>query len=155
LAAQEIRASLADLDANAANLLLGTSAQRAAAGEVFEKRRVQATARLVDAAQNITYEGERGPILTMMDELGRYLELVVEARLHYDAGNVRAGVEAYRAASARMHDKILAAAQTLDQVNRTYMDETYEDRSRASAGAEGIALAFGGGVLAVLIALQV
>src|SRR5262245_8052825 len=155
LAAQEIRSALADLDANAANLLLGTANQRAEAQKVFERRRTQATGRLVDAAQNITYEGERAPIVAMMDELGRYLEVVTEARLRYETRDARGAVETYGAASGRMHDKILAAAQALDQVNRSYMDDVYEAQRRASAGAEGVAVVLGGALVASLTALQV
>src|SRR5262249_18812118 len=66
IAAQEIQASLADLDANMANYLLVPPEQQDGATQLFEFRRAGATKRLVDAAQNIS-EGdkEKVPIVTM------------------------------------------------------------------------------------------
>src|SRR5262245_46748640 len=61
IAAQEISSSLADLDANAGNYLLGNKAHQAAARDAFEQRRIHVTKGLVDAAKNITYEAERAP----------------------------------------------------------------------------------------------
>lgn len=155
IAAQEINSSLADLDSNAANYLIGNAQHRAEAMASFEKRRVQATTRLVDAAQNITYgDAEKQPILTMIQELGRYLEIFAEARYRYDTGDLRGAIETYRAATSLMHAKILNAALQLDSANRTYMDDVYSDQKRASSGAEGIAVVVGGGLAAVLVALQ-
>ena len=156
IAAQEINSALADLDANAANYLIGNAQHRAEAMAAFESRRTQATSRLVDAAQNITYgDAEKQPILTMIQELGRYLELFAEARYRYDTGDVRGATEAYRRATAIMHGKLLVAALQLDTANRTYMDDVYADQKRASSGAEGIAVVVGGGLVVTLLLLQI
>jgi hypothetical protein len=155
VAAQEIGSALADLDANAANYLIGTASHRADAMRTYENRRVQATARLVDAAQNITYgDAERVPIHTMIEELGRYFELFAEARYRHDIGDDKGALDAYRNATALMHTKILAASNALDRANKTYMDDTYAEQRRASEGAEGLALGLGGALLTSLIAAQ-
>jgi hypothetical protein len=155
LAAQEIGSALADLDANAANYLIGTPAHRAQAITDFEKRRTQATQRLVDAAQNITYgDAEKIPILTMVEDLGRYFALFGEARYRYDTGDRKGAIDTYRAATALMHAKILTAAQQLDAANRGYMDDVYASQRRASEGAEGLAVVVGVALLAVLFSLQ-
>ncbi len=156
IAAQEINSALADLDANAANYLIGTPQHRFEALATFEKRRVQATSRLVDAAQNITYgDAEKQPIFTMIVELGRYLEVFAEARYRYDNGDAKGAVEMYRIASTILHAKILTAAAQLDAANRAYMDTTYADQKRASSGAEAVAVVVGGALLVVLVLLQV
>jgi hypothetical protein len=156
IAAQEIGSALADLDANAANYLIGTATHRADAVRTYETRRVQATSRLVDAAQNITYgDAERVPIHTMLEELGRYFEIVAEARYRHDIGDAKGALEVYRNATTLMHEKIVAAANALDRANRSYMDEVYADQKRASEGAEGLAVFLGGVLLAVLVLAQV
>jgi len=155
LAAQEISATFADLDANAANYLIGSPIHRVEAMKAFELRRVHATTRLVEAAENITYgEAEKAPILDMITELGRYLEVFAEARYRYDSGDVRGAADTYRLATTLMHGKILNAARQLDQANRAYLDDAYAEQERASGGAEGIAVVVGGGLIVVLLWLQ-
>jgi hypothetical protein len=151
IASQEIGSALADLDANAANYLIGTASHRADAMRAYETRRVQATARLVDTAENITYgDAEKVPIHTMIEELGRYFELFAEARYRHDGGDEKGALETYRAATTLMHTRILVAANQLDRANRSYMDEIYEDQRRASQGAEGLAVVLGGALLVAL-----
>jgi hypothetical protein len=155
IAAQEIGSALVDLDANAANYLVGTASQRADAIRTYEARRVQATSRLVDAAQNITYgDAEKVPIHTMLEELGRYFELFAEARYRHDAGDEKGSLEVYRNATNLMHTKIVVAANQLDRANRTYMDDVYAEQKRASQGAEGLAVALGGALLMALVMAQ-
>jgi hypothetical protein len=155
IAAEEINFALADLDTNAANYLLGHAQHRGEAIATFETRRAQATRRLVDAAQNITYgDAEKQPILTMFQELGHYLELFAEARYRYDIGDLPGAIETYRAATTLMHTKVLAAAVQLDAANRNYMDDVYSEQKRASGGAEGVAVVVGGALLGALVALQ-
>src|SRR5262249_48102099 len=104
IAAQEISYSLADLDANAGNYLLGTKAHQQEALRTIEQRRVTVTAKLVTAAQNITFgDAERVPINTMFDALGRYLELISEARYRKDLGDTAGALLTYGAATDLMH----------------------------------------------------
>jgi hypothetical protein len=156
IAAQEIGSALADLDANAANYLIGTASHRADAVRVYENRRVQATSRLVDAAQNITYgDEEKLPIHTMLQELGRYFELFAEARYRHDSGDDKGALDAYRNATSLMHTKILSAANQLDRANRGYMDDVYAHQKRASEGVEAAAIGVGGALLVALVLTQI
>jgi hypothetical protein len=155
IAAQEIGSALADLDANAANYLIGTASHRADAMRAYETRRVQVTSRLVDAAQNITYgDAEKVPIHTMIEQLGRYFELFAEARYRHDLGDDKGALDAYRNGTDLMHTKILVAANQLDRANRGFMDDVYRDQKRASEGAEGLAVALGGALLVALVLVQ-
>jgi hypothetical protein len=110
IAAQEINSALADLDANAANYLLGTAAHRVEAVRVFEERRTQATRKLVDAAENMKYgDAERLSIREMFDHFGRYLESFAEARYRHDRGDEAGALDAYHSATQTMHTKVLAS----------------------------------------------
>src|SRR5262245_46684735 len=55
IAAQQIKASLADLHSQAANLLLGKPGQNPQAAKLYEERRREATEGILAAAGNITY----------------------------------------------------------------------------------------------------
>lgn len=156
IAAQEINSGLADLDANAGNYLLGAKAHQTAAMDTFEKRRSEITASLVKAAGNVTYgDSERLPITTLFDGLGRYLELVSEARYRKDIGDAVGAASLYGAATDLMHQRLMPAADSLDATNRAHLDLDYrEEQSRNLVGA--VVAGFIAGALAlVLIAAQV
>lgn len=156
LAAQEIASSLADLDANAGNYLLGHEKRhQAAAMETFEKQRKEVTVHLVDAARNITYgDAEKVPITQMLEGLGRYLEWIGESRYRKDTGDDAGAVRAYAAASDMMHQQMLEAAGKLDQANRAHLDHEYKEH-QGIAGIAAVGAAAVGGLLAVaLLAAQ-
>jgi hypothetical protein len=144
--AQRISSSLADLDANAGNYLLGTRQNQAAAMVTFEAQRVAVTGLLVQAAQNITYESERAPIGTLFDSLGRYLELFAEMRYRKDTGDAAGALGVYLNATDLMHQKMLPAADGLDKTNFEALESEYEKQQLRSEGAEGVA-----GFLAALL----
>jgi hypothetical protein len=156
IAAQEISSSLADLDANAGNYLLGSKLNQVAATQTFEQRRTDVTKRLVDAAKNITYgEAESVPINTLFDGLGRYLEYVAEMRYQKDSGDTAKAVSTYAAASDLMHQRLLPAADALDDANYTYLKDHYALQELRSAGAEVVAGAAAAALVAVLVWAQV
>src|SRR5205823_1740245 len=73
IAAQHIKAALADMDANVANALLDPPGKNLEAIQTAEERRQEAIKALVAAAENITYgEAERLPIQTLLLTLGTY-----------------------------------------------------------------------------------
>src|SRR5258706_5380980 len=55
ITAQQISASLAELDASAASYLAGTLVHQQTAQQIYEETRIRVTARLVDAAESISY----------------------------------------------------------------------------------------------------
>ena len=96
IAAQEIGAALADLDANVANALLGTPQHRQAAAAAIDKQRIKVTDGLVDAAENITYgDAEKIPIRNLTRSFGLYLESAAEARLRYEQGDIEGARQSY------------------------------------------------------------
>jgi hypothetical protein len=155
LAAQEIKAQLADLDAQAATYLLTSDEQADVALELFELRRGRVLRRLVDASQNITFgDQERGPILTLHENLARYLELMGEARSRHERGERQAALESYRAATDLLHSRLLPAADELDRVNSSFLDRTYDERQRGSGVAEAGAVLIGAALVAGLLWCQ-
>ena len=155
LAALEIRALLADLDASAANYLLDSADHSAQASQTFEEQRIKAATRLVEAAQNITYgDAEKRPIVAIATDIGRYLELFGEAHYRHDAKDLPGAIGAYRQATDLMHAKILPAAEALDKANKDMMNDVYDAQSSASGGAEALATLSGGALGVVLLWAQ-
>ncbi len=154
--AQEISFSLADLDANAGNYLLGARKDQAAALKTFEDRRGTVTARLVEAAHNITEgDAEKVPINALFDGLGRYLELFAEMRYRKDNGDAGGAQGVYLNATELMHQKMLPAADALDAANFKALRTEYEAQQIRSEGAEGIAGVFAAVLVAALVSAQV
>jgi hypothetical protein len=155
LAAQDIRAALVDMDANAANDLLAGPGGMAAAREAFESRRQTVARRLLDAAQNITYgDEERVPIGVVADGVGTYLQRVAQAQA-LQPQDPAAALGVYREATAQMHQALLPAADALDAANASHLETAYRER-RAAAGQAMILVYLIGGVLIVgLVAAQV
>jgi hypothetical protein len=149
VAAQEVAATLANLDANEADyLLLDDRVAADAATQLFEFRNAQATKRLVDAGKNAAFgDEEKIPIVLMFENLGRYAELASKARYLHDHGDAKGALETYLIATDVMHGRVLRDADALDAANAALMENVYKDEQSSSAGAEKLAV--GGGFLLV------
>jgi hypothetical protein len=154
LAAQGIRADLADMHSNAANVLLHRPGEGKQALADYEKRRVGATEGILAAAGNITYDAERAPIRTILNELGRYEAAIAEAFVLHRLGSSDQ-LAAHREADRIMSETILPAADTLDQVNRAEMDKAYANVRGASLRAILVVVLAGLVLLALLGLVQV
>lgn len=156
IAAQDIRFALADLDANAANYLIGTGAShRLQAGEAIEQRRVHVADALVRAAENITYgDAERGPIKALFLGFGLYLERIAEARLLHDRTDEASAKESYLTATSLMHAELFKRADELDAVNKSHLDAAYDSQRMTNEGAELLAALVGLGLTATLVWTQ-
>ncbi len=156
IAAEEVSSALADLDANAANYLLGNKWHQAQATKDFERQRAVVTGKLVEAAENITYgEAERQPVKAIFDGLGRYLERVAEMRYRKDTGDANGALVSYTAASDVMHREMLPASDRLDTANYAHMDAEYKSQRVQSEAAEVAAGAVGLGLVLVLVWAQI
>jgi hypothetical protein len=163
LAAQQIKAGLADMHANAANMLLqkpgrGGKDRLAAYGQAakdYDQRRREVSEGLLAAGENIT-EGdrERVPLKRLLNGLGRYEAQVAEA-LALHARGLDGPLEHHRAADRLMHESLLPAADALDGANRDALDRTYEGAQAANLRALLGVLATGAALLAALLASQV
>jgi hypothetical protein len=149
-AAQEIKANLADMHSNAANILLGN----AQAAKDYEKKRLQTTNYLVTAARNITFAGEEEQIRQLLNELGRYEEAIAKARILYDRQEKDA-LDQHRAADRILHGSLLPAADALDQINREPLDEAYAQHRTTSGWTLAAVIVTGLLLVAALAATQV
>ena len=153
VAAQQIRADMADMDASTANVFISTGdAVFIKQKQDYEDERQAANDQLISAAQNITYgEAERKPILAITGNLETYSGLVKAARTK----GLPYGIKDLLAASAIMHTQLIPEADALDKVNFDHLNEAYT-AARASAARTQIVLYFFGALaLVVLAATQV
>ena len=147
IAAQQIKTSLAEMDADVANELLG-----AKNGDYDAQRKIAATA-LIEAARNITYgEAEQKPIEALQVDMGTYEGKAQYARdLHQrrDSGSV----EAYRAANQVVNDE-LSQADRLDAANNDQLEATYKSQSGRSIGSLAFLLIVAAALLIALAVVQ-
>jgi CHASE3 domain sensor protein len=154
VAAQHIKASLADMHASAAGYLLTKPGQDRQAARDYEKRRLEVTDGLLAAAGNITYgDAERVPLRQIVNALGQYEETVARARALHDAGADGALLE-HRAADRVMHETLLPAADALDRANRQALNDSYAAQRRTAGWSLAWLILSGLGLLAVLAATQ-
>ena len=149
IAAEQINAALADMDANAANGFF-TRGQQGALKQ-YEDDRKQANDALITAAQNITFgDEERVPIIAITDGLQKYVGLVEQARQLGDP----AGLTKLASASELMRNTLLPAAETLDGANFSHLQKSYDAGQKTLVTYQGLMLLGGGALIAVLIAAQ-
>lgn len=154
LAAQRVRAYLADMDANAANELIALPGANQDAVRDFGKRRADVVEGLVSAAQNITYgQAERGPVLTLVNGLADYERDITQARDFHERGDP-AMLAAYRNADTILHDTLLPAVDALDKVNTDALNAAYTRDTKGFTGTLLLTLLVGGLLLAALVVVQ-
>jgi hypothetical protein len=152
--AQHIKTAMADMDANAANELLGEPGKMPVAVETYDKRRKEAATALIGAARNITFdEAEQKPIEALQIDLGTYEGRVQRTRDLHEDGDATY-VNAYRDAAAVMDTRLLPAADRLDKVNHDELDRIYDSVSNRSVATVVFLLLAGAALLASLVAVQ-
>jgi hypothetical protein len=154
IAAQHIKSALADMDANAANELLGEPGKMPDAVATYEKRRVEAAAALIEAAKNIAYgDAEQKPIEAIQVGLGAYESRVQRARDLHERGDANF-VYAYRDAVKVMDETLLAQADLLDRASHEVLDTEYDAQSGRSMATVVLLLLSGGFLVGVMTAIQ-
>lgn len=129
--AQSIKSHLADMDAEAANYLLGKPGQNIDALRGYEKSRVNVIDSLTSAAEEISYgESERKPILALQEGFSDYQENMSVGIALHERGDA-AYMAYFRRATDVMHRKLLVEADNLDAASRTELDKIYHQRHTA------------------------
>jgi hypothetical protein len=155
VAADAMRAELAELDALAAVELTGSPAQRHAAHDQLETRRHELVGRLLGATENITFGDEERPLLlTLNEDLGRFFETMGDARARLETGNPSAALTAYHSAHELMEADLTVAAE-LDRVNRAHLDQAYAAEKSLEEGGRVTLVLFGLTVVLVLVGFQI
>jgi hypothetical protein len=150
IAAQTIKTSLADMDADVANGLLNA---KDAMGDYDDQRTKAATA-LIEAAKNITYgAAEQQPIEAIQAAMGVYEAKVQHARDLRDWGD-EGFVDAYRAAAQVMDVDLLPQADNLDKANNDQLQATYGSQSGNSIASLIFLLVMAAGLVGMLVVVQ-
>ena len=152
IAAERIAASLADMDASAANALLSPQ-QKQDAIAAYDKSREQMTDALVEAARNITFDGEEKEIKALAKNSGIYGERV-EAAFTLQNINAPAAVAKYLTAAQLLDKTLMPGARNVDKINRDELDSSFKDIGRNSAIQTTLVWLTGLVMLAVLLRIQ-
>jgi hypothetical protein len=143
IAAQHVSAAMADMDAAAVNDL-----------QSFDNRRKEASEVLIEAAENIKHDDERGPIRALALGLSSYsqqIQRALDLRKAKDPGYI----DAYRAAAQTMDETLLPAALALDHAKRTVFDRAYADQQKWSSASMLFLVLSILALIGVLISIQV
>jgi hypothetical protein len=155
--AQRIRDSVADLDANVANLLLVPPGGNASAEESYQERKKKLASLVVQSSENITIPAERDYLSAIILGVNNYIEKVQEARDFHAQKNTEASLKAYREAQLIVGDDInglMKDANQLDRVNFQALTTAYE-AGQSAVGRQSLMLLFSGVVLlGTLISIQ-
>jgi hypothetical protein len=130
--AQHIKANLADMHAQAANMLLADPHNNGAAATIYYRRREAAMNGIVTAAGLVTYgERERVPLRQLLQGLAQYESFVSKAVLMHENGNPLYLTQ-FRVADEIMHSTVLPAASMLDAVNHNELSREYREQETSS-----------------------
>jgi len=161
IAAQKIRAHLANMDADVANAGLTRGEAQVQAWKDYTNEQAALSEHLISAAQNITYgDAERRPILDIATAIQSYAGLVGEARAIMALANQRdsisdAALALIRQSTTLMNRTLLPAAGALNDANEMVLNRTWQGREAAMGFETAGVIAAGLPVLLVLVGLQV
>lgn len=154
MAAQEIKASLDEMDATLANQLLDNAGSANRHSENFELARIAACKSLVAAAKNITYGNEQVPIENITIALGEYGTQAQTALDSQASGNKPAALQAYLRSMDTLEKKLLPYTHELQEVNAKQLETIYSEEKSKSALSCGLVLAMGMILAACLVVTQ-
>lgn len=152
VAAEKIRATLADANANMVNFFLASERDDGASWTAYQREMNEVQKNLLIAAQNITFgDEERVPILAMMTNLVVYERLVGQARA-LQQGDFRPDVVA---AGRLMRQAILPNALTLDRANFHHLKMNFNTHQNQFALHAAAMIVSGLILLGLLAATQI
>ena len=135
VAAQAIRAHLANLDANAANAGLTRGPAQVQAWKDYAAEQALLSDYLVSAAQNITFgDAERKPILAIGTGVQRYADLIGQARALMESVDLKnsaipdAPLALFRRAHVMIDSELLPAAGALNNANESVLNDAWTGR---------------------------
>ncbi|MGW4248428.1 hypothetical protein [Nocardia sp. NPDC004722] len=163
-ATEDLYFTLADMDAQLANVLLAgddssLAKVRKNALSVYDQRRAQADGDLQQAMTIATDDQAAGQIRELLDRFGQYQALAADTFQLADLDKGAAGqpsartLTAYRAATGMVPD-LLSRAQQLADTNHAVLTRAYQDSEHTSVAARIRIVVLGMLLLATLIGLQ-
>ena len=156
LAAQRLKVSIADLDANVVNELIVAPGQSPASIEGYVKRRQEITDSLIRAAENITYgDLERKPITDLTNALSAYERLAIKARTLHQRGDENGATVTYRVALDQLHNALYPASEALAAANTDALKRQEKVLGVTTSTTMALTLLTGVALLVALIGAQV
>ncbi|MGK4584023.1 hypothetical protein [Kitasatospora sp. HPMI-4] len=164
--AADLYFALADMDAQAANLLLAgddpdLAKLRTETQQTYEQRRTQADSDLQRATEAATGDpASEQAVHTVIDDLGQYESLVARARLLEEQAHAPAGrpspdaLTAYRQATDLLRQQLLPATDRVTADNAATVDHVYTTQRADLAAGRWWLLAAGLVAVAALVLLQ-
>ena len=153
--AQRIRDSVADMDANAANLLLVPTGQNPDAEKAYQERKKKLSLLLTRAAENITIPIEQTLIIDISLNLNNYIEKIQQAKIFHEQRKDEDALKAYREAQQIVDGVLMIKADELDQVNFEALQKSYDSGNRSATTNQLFVALFGAMVVGSLIGLQI
>src|SRR5581483_9959511 len=125
------------------------------AWNTYQQERQTVADNLVNAAQNITYSGEKDHIRTLGENLVRYQDLISQAAAAYQANNPTAAMQFFNQADDLIHNTLFPAADELAKINSDALVQSYQDHRTTGIVMGAVVGLAGLVVVAVLVAIQV
>ncbi len=155
IAAEKLKVSLADLDANVVNELIVASGQSPASIKGYVTDRQEITDSLIHAAENITYgDLERKPIKDLTNALSAYERLAIKARTLHQRKDERGAIATYRDALTQLRGSLYPACDALAKANNIAMLRKEESLGAATGATSALTLLTGVLLLVVLAGAQ-
>jgi hypothetical protein len=153
--ARQIGLSLADMHASVANALLLGSGKDADAWNTYQQERQTVADNLVNAAQNITYPGEKDQIQILSENFVRYQDLVSQAAAASQAQDSSLALASFNQADDLVHNTLFPAANELARINNDALDQTYQSHRSTGILMAVVVVLSGLVLLGVLVVTQV
>jgi CHASE3 domain sensor protein len=153
LAARQIGLSLANMHASAANALLVGPGSDAASWTTYDQERQTVADTLVDAAQNITYTGEKEQIRALGENFVRYQDLISTARAN-QSSNPAAAMSTFTQADDLLHNQLFPAANELARINNDALTQSYQAHRTTGVTMAILTAIAGLAVVGALLATQ-
>jgi hypothetical protein len=153
--AQRIRDSVADMDANVANLLLVPTGQNLEAEKVYQARKAKLSTILTRAAQNISIPAEQPLIIDLSLNINNYIEKIQAAKVLHSQNKTEDALQIYREAQEIVDKTLMPKAEELDQVNFQALKKKYGESELTSTINKLLVLLCGILLLGSLIGCQI
>lgn len=157
IAAQRVKAGLAEMDAIVGEALLANNpATSAALMQDYATKRQEVTENLLKASEKVVYgPAEETPIKNISYVLPVYHKLVSDAIAANSRGDKAGAINAYREASGLMSGTMLPAADFLDKAYTYALNQRYGGQLSEASSSHTVVLVSGIVLLVLLVGAQV
>ena len=153
LAARQIGQSLANMHASVANAFLLGAGHDQEAWATYQQERNTVADTLVNAAQNITYSGEKEQIIALSENFVRYQDLISTASAGM-AQNPTGAMVVFGQADDLIHNQLFPEANELARINDAQLTQTYQADRTVGVVMAVVTVLAGLALLVALVATQ-